>query len=157
IARLAHEPGLEASAHGVPAIFGPDYLIPNPFDQRLILRIAPAVARAAMESGVARRPITDFAAYRDSLNRFVFRSGLVMKPIMEGVQGSGKRIAFADGEDERVLRATQVLLEEGLAQPILIGRPQVIEQRLERFGLTVRPGRDFEIINPQDDPRYRDY
>ena len=157
IARLAHEPGLEASAHGVPAIFGPDYLIPNPFDQRLILRIAPAVAKAAMESGVARRPIADFAAYRDQLNRFVFRSGFVMKPMIERAQGEGKRIAFADGEDERVLRATQVLLEDGIGRSILIGRPSVIEQRIERFGLTLKAGRDFDIINPEDDPRYRDY
>ena len=157
IARLAHEPGLEATAHGVPAIFGPDYLIPNPFDQRLILRIAPAVARAAMDSGVARRPIADFDAYRDQLRRFVFRSGMVMKPMIERAQGAGKRIAFADGEDERVLRAAQVILEDGIGKPILIGRPSVIENRLERFGLTIRPGIDFEIINPEDDPRYRDY
>ncbi len=157
IAKLAHEPGLEASAHGVPAIFGPEYLIPNPFDQRLILRIAPAVAKAAMESGVAQRPIADFAAYRDSLNRFVFRSGMVMKPMLERAQGEGKRIAFADGEDERVLRATQVMLEDGIGRSILIGRPSVIEQRIERFGLTLKAGRDFDVINPEDDPRYRDY
>jgi malate dehydrogenase (oxaloacetate-decarboxylating)(NADP+) len=157
IARLAHEPGLEASAHGVPAIFGPDYLIPNPFDQRLILRIAPAVAKAAAESGVARRPIEDFAAYRDQLNRFVFRSGLVMKPMIERAQEAKKRIAFADGEDERVLRATQVMLEDGIGRSILIGRPSVIEQRIERFGLTLKAGRDFDIVNPEDDPRYRDY
>ncbi len=157
IAKLAHEPGLEASAHGVPAIFGPDYLIPNPFDQRLILRIAPAVAKAAMDSGVAQRPITDFAAYRDQLNRFVFRSGLVMKPMIGRVSGQSKRIVFADGEDERVLRATQVMLEDDIGRSILIGRPSVIESRLERFGLTIRAGKDFEIINPEDDPRYRDY
>ena len=157
IAKLAHEPGLEASAHGVPAIFGPDYLIPNPFDQRLILRIAPAVAEAAMASGVAQRPIADFAAYRDQLNRFVFRSGLVMKPMIERAQGQNARIAFADGEDERVLRAAQVLLEDKIARPILIGRPSVIDSRLERFGLTIRPDKDFEVINPEDDPRYRDY
>jgi malate dehydrogenase (oxaloacetate-decarboxylating)(NADP+) len=157
IAQLAHEPGLEATTHGVPAIFGPDYLIPNPFDQRLILRIAPAVAKAAMESGVALRPIEDFGQYRDRLNRFVFRSGLVMKPMIERAQGQGKRIAFADGEDERVLRATQVLLEDGIGRSILIGRPSVIEQRIERFGLTLQSGRDFDVINPEDDPRYRDY
>ena len=157
IARLAHEPGLEATAHGVPAIFGPDYLIPNPFDQRLILRIAPAVAKAAMDSGVAARPIADFDAYRDQLRRFVFRSGMVMKPMIERAQASNKRIAFADGEDERVLRAAQVILEDGIGKPILIGRPAVIEHRLERFGLTIRPGTDFEVINPEDDPRYRDY
>lgn len=157
IAQLAHEPALEASANGGTAIFGPDYIIPNPFDQRLILRIAPAVAKAAMDSGVAGRPIADFDAYKDSLNRFVFRSGMVMKPIISGAQGKGKRIVFADGEDERVLRATTVILEEGIARPILIGRPSVIESRIERFGLTLSPERDFEIINPEDDPRYRDY
>jgi malate dehydrogenase (oxaloacetate-decarboxylating)(NADP+) len=157
IAKLAHEPGLEVSASGAPAVFGPDHIIPNPFDQRLILRIAPAVARAAMESGVAKRPIADWDAYQDQLNRFVFRSGLVMKPIIDRAQGQNKRIAFADGEDERVLRATQVLLEERIARPILIGRPAVIEARIERFGLSIEPGRDFEIINPEDDPRYRDY
>ncbi len=157
IAKLAHEPGLEVSASGQPAIYGPDHIIPNPFDQRLILRIAPAVARAAMESGVAKRPITDFEAYHDSLNRFVFRSGLVMKPIIDRARGQNKRVAFADGEDERVLRATQVILEESMARPILIGRPAVIEARIARFGLNLRPGKDFEVINPEDDPRYRDY
>jgi malate dehydrogenase (oxaloacetate-decarboxylating)(NADP+) len=157
IAKLSHEPGLEASAHGVPAIFGPDYLIPNPFDQRLILRIAPAVAKAAMDTGVATRPIEDFLAYRDQLNRFVFRSGLVMKPMIDRAQGQQKRIAFADGEDERVLRATQVMLEDGIGRSILIGRPSVIEQRIQRFGLTLQAGRDFDVINPEDDPRYRDY
>ena len=157
IAQLAHEPGLEVSPSGAPAVYGPDHIIPSPFDQRLILRIAPAVARAAMETGVAKRPITDFEAYSDSLNRFVFRSGLVMKPIIDRAKGQGKRIAFADGEDERVLRATQVLLEDRIARPILIGRPAVIESRIARFGLKLRPGIDFEVINPEDDPRYRDY
>jgi malate dehydrogenase (oxaloacetate-decarboxylating)(NADP+) len=157
IAKLAHEPGLEVSPSGAPAVYGPEHIIPNPFDQRLILRIAPAVAKAAMETGVAKRPIADFDAYRDGLNRFVFRSGLVMKPIIDRSRGQGKRVAFADGEDERVLRATQVLLEEQIARPILIGRPAVIESRIERFGLTLKPGKDFEVINPEDDPRYRDY
>jgi len=157
IAKLAHEPGLEVSPTGQPAVYGADHLIPNPFDQRLILRIAPAVARAAMDTGVARRPIADFDAYRDSLNRFVFRSGLVMKPIIDRAQGQGKIIAFADGEDERVLRAAQVLLEERIARPLLIGRPSVIEARIARFGLTLNPGKDAEIINPEDDPRFRDY
>jgi malate dehydrogenase (oxaloacetate-decarboxylating)(NADP+) len=157
IARLAHEPGLEVSPSGRPAIYGPEHVIPNPFDQRLILRIAPAVARAAIMSGVATRPIADFAAYQDSLNRFVFRSGLVMKPIIDRARGQGKRIAFADGEEERVLRATQVLIEDGIAHPILIGRPAVIESRIQRFGLNLDPGRDFEVINPEDDPRYREY
>lgn len=157
IAKLAHDPGLEVAPSGQPAVFGPDHIIPNPFDQRLILRIAPAVARAAMELGVAKRPITDFQAYHDNLNRFVFRSGLVMKPVIDKVVGQQKRIAFADGEDERVLRAAQVLIEDRMAQPILIGRPQVIESRLQRYGLTIKPGRDFEVVNPEDDPRYRDY
>ncbi|RUT33197.1 NADP-dependent malic enzyme [Arsenicitalea aurantiaca] len=157
IAKLAHDPGLEVSPTGQPAIYGPDHIIPNPFDQRLILRIAPAVAAAAMETGVAKRPIENFDAYRDSLNRFVFRSGLVMKPIIDRAHGQGMRVAFADGEDERVLRAAQVILEERIARPILIGRPAVIEQRIARFGLTLDPTRDFEIINPEDDPRYRDY
>ena len=157
IAALAHVPGLEVSPTGQPAVFGADHIIPNPFDQRLILKIAPAVARAAIDSGVAKRPIADFDAYLDNLNRFVFRSGLVMKPIIDRAQGQGKRVAFADGEDERVLRATQVLLEDRIARPILIGRPSVIEARLERFGLDLKPGRDFEVVNPEDDPRYRDY
>jgi malate dehydrogenase (oxaloacetate-decarboxylating)(NADP+) len=156
IAKLAHDPGLEVSPTGQPAVYGPDHIIPNPFDQRLILRIAPAVARAAMETGVAKRPIADFDAYHDSLNRFVFRSGLVMKPIIDRAQGRGKRVVFSDGEEERVLRAVQVLMEDGVASPILIGRPGVIESRIKRFGLTLDIGK-LEIINPEDDPRYRDY
>jgi malate dehydrogenase (oxaloacetate-decarboxylating)(NADP+) len=157
IAKLAHDPGLEVSPTGQPAVFGPEHIIPNPFDQRLILRIAPAVARAAMETGVAKRPIADFDAYHDSLNRFVFRSGLVMKPIIDRAQGRDKRIVFSDGEEERVLRAAQVLIEERIARPILIGRPQVIETRLKRFGLTLDLERDIQVVNPEDDPRYRDY
>ncbi|WOS65514.1 NADP-dependent malic enzyme [Sinorhizobium fredii] len=157
IAQLAHEPVLESIGADVSAKFGSNYLIPSPFDQRLILRIAPAVAQAAMDSGVSRRPIHDMGAYQDGLKRFVFRSGLVMKPMIERAQGQGKRIAFADGEDERVLRATQVIVEETIGRPILIGRPAVISQRIERFGLTIRADRDFQIINPEDDPRYRDY
>jgi malate dehydrogenase (oxaloacetate-decarboxylating)(NADP+) len=157
IAQLAHEPVLESLGSEAAATFGSGYLIPSPFDQRLILRIAPAVAQAAMDSGVSRRPVQDMRAYQDSLKRFVFRSGLVMKPMIERAQGQGKRIAFADGEDERVLRATQVILEEAIGRPVLIGRPSVIEQRIERFGLTIKAERDFEIINPEDDPRYREY
>lgn len=114
IAKLAHEPALEASTAEAGATFGPEYLIPNPFDQRLILRIAPAVAKAAMESGVATRPIEDFAAYHDRLNRFVFRSGMVMKPIIDMARSSNKRVVYADGEDERVLRAAQVAIEDAL-------------------------------------------
>jgi len=157
IAKLAHEPALEASTAEAGATFGPEYLIPNPFDQRLILRIAPAVAKAAIESGVATRPITDFEAYHDRLNRFVFRSGMVMKPIIDMARSSNKRVVYADGEDERVLRAAQVALEDGIAKPILIGRPAVIEHRINKFGLNLEVGKDFEVINPEDDPRYRDY
>jgi malate dehydrogenase (oxaloacetate-decarboxylating)(NADP+) len=156
IAQLAHEPAMDVTASGAPATFGRDYLIPSPFDQRLILRIAPAVAQAAMNSGVARRPIANMAAYEDSLKRFVFRSGLVMKPMIEQTLGKNIRVAFADGEDERVLRAAHVLIVESIARPILIGRPGVIEQRFERLGLPMRAG-DIDIVNPEDDPRYRDY
>ncbi|PLX36225.1 MAG: NADP-dependent malic enzyme [Hyphomicrobiales bacterium] len=160
IAELAKEEPSEVAAKaygGVSHTFGPQYVIPSPFDQRLILRIAPAVAQAAMDSGVATRPIEDFEAYLDRLNRFVFRSGFVMKTIIEAARGKETRIIYADGEDERVLRAAQVLIEDRIGQPILIGRPDVIKQRAERFGLKVRPGRDFECVDPNDDPRYRDY
>ncbi|HWT96483.1 MAG TPA: phosphate acyltransferase, partial [Terriglobales bacterium] len=119
--------------------FGADYIIPKPFDPRLIVEIAPAVAKAAMESGVATRPITDWEAYRDQLSQFVFRSGLVMKPIFDRARRDPRRIVYAEGEDERVLRATQAVAEEGLAHPVLVGRPAVIDARLERFGLAIRP------------------
>jgi malate dehydrogenase (oxaloacetate-decarboxylating)(NADP+) len=161
IAGLAHEEPSDVAARaysGETPVFGPDYLIPSPFDQRLILRIAPAVARAAAETGVAARPIADFEAYMDQLNRFVFRSGFMMKPIFTAAKSARKkRVIFAEGEDERVLRAAQVLLEEEIAEPILIGRPSIIEARLARYGLRIRPGVDFELVNPQDDPRYKDY
>jgi malate dehydrogenase (oxaloacetate-decarboxylating)(NADP+) len=137
--------------------FGPEYLIPRPFDPRLIVEIATAVAKAAMESGVAVRPIEDFKAYRERLNQFVFRSGLLMKPMFEAARHDPRRIVFAEGEDERVLRATQVLVDDGLAKPILIGRPDVVERRIGRLGLRIRPGRDFELVDPQSDPRYNDY
>jgi malate dehydrogenase (oxaloacetate-decarboxylating)(NADP+) len=137
--------------------FGPEYLIPRPFDPRLIARIAPAVAQAAMDSGVATRPIANIDAYRDSLAQFVYHSGLIMKPLFAGAKESPKRIVYAEGEDERVLRAVQVVVDEGLAIPILIGRPSVIERRLEQFGLRMRSGRDYSLINPDSDPRYRDY
>jgi malate dehydrogenase (oxaloacetate-decarboxylating)(NADP+) len=110
-----------------------------------------------METGVAQKPIDDFAAYEERLSRFVFRSGFIMKPIFNAAQKDPKRVIYADGEDERVLRAAQVAIEEGIAIPILIGRPQVVEARLQRFGLSVRPGRDFELVNPQEDSRFRDY
>jgi malate dehydrogenase (oxaloacetate-decarboxylating)(NADP+) len=161
IAALAREEPSDVAARAYAEetpTFGPDFLIPSPFDPRLILRIAPAVARAACESGVASRPIEDFDAYIDRLNRFVFRSGLVMKPVFSIAKGAQrKRVIYADGEDERVLRAAQVVLEEGIAEPILIGRPHVIDVRLKRYGLRIRPGVDFELINPEDDPRYRAY
>jgi len=160
IAALAREASSDVAARaygGRTSLFGPEFLIPTPFDPRLILRIAPAVARAAMETGVARRPIEDFEAYFDRLNRFVFRSGLIMKPMFNKAREDRKRVIYAEGEDERVLRAAQVSIEEEIAVPILVGRPDVVSTRLERFGLSVQPGRDFELINPQDDPRYRDY
>ena len=161
IASLAREEVSDVAARaysGDTPSFGPNYLIPSPFDQRLILRIAPAVARAAAETGVATRPIADFDAYLDQLNRFVWRSGFLMKPIFASAKkATRKRVIFAEGEDERVLRAAQVLLEEDIAKPILIGRPQIIETRLKRYGLRIRPQTDFEVVNPEDDPRYRDY
>ncbi len=160
IAKLAREAPSEVAARafgGDVKTFGSESLIPSPFDPRLILRIAPAVARAAIESGVARRPITDFKAYEEQLSGFVFRSGFIMKPIFERAKAAPKRVIYADGEDERVLRAAQIALEEGIAIPILIGRPSVIESRCQRYGLTFKLGRDVEVINPEDDPRYRDY
>ncbi|MGD0184030.1 MAG: NADP-dependent malic enzyme [Roseiarcus sp.] len=160
IAALARETPSEVAARaysGEAAPFGRASLIPSPFDPRLMLRIAPAVARAAMESGVARRPIADFDAYADRLSRFVFRSGFMMKPLFAKARAAKKRVIYSEGEDERVLRATQVVLEEGLAEPILIGRPEVIRERIKRFGLTMSAGKDFEIVDPERDPRYRDY
>ncbi len=165
LAGLAREEqsDIVASAYGVADVsFGPEYLIPKPFDPRLITRIAPAVAQAAMASGVATRPIDDIQAYRDQLQQFVYHSGTFMKPIFAIAKnahaGSGKsRIVFAEGEEERVLRAVQVVIDEKLAKPILIGRPAVIAKRLERFGLRMRPDVDFDLVNPEFDNRYRDY
>ena len=165
IAGLAQEEQSDvvASAYGITNLsFGPEYLIPKPFDPRLITRIAPAVAKAAMESGVATRPIADLDAYRDQLQQFVYHSGTFMKPIFTNAKnavaaGGRARIVFAEGEEERVLRAVQVVVDERLARPTLIGRPDVIERRLLRFGLRMRPGQDFDLINPQQDARYRDY
>ena len=137
--------------------FGPDYIIPTPFDARLILRIAPAVAQAAAESGVATRPIADLEAYRQSLTRFVTHTGMFMRPVFAAARAQPMRIAYSAGEDERVLRAVQIALDEHLVQPILIGRPQVIAARIERAGLRIRPGRDFELVNPEDDARFRTY
>jgi malate dehydrogenase (oxaloacetate-decarboxylating)(NADP+) len=137
--------------------FGAEYLIPKPFDPRLIVRIAPAVAQAAMESGVATRPIEDFAAYRENLTQFVYHSGLIMKPVFAAAKKNPKRIVFCEGEEERVLRAAQVVVDEGLGKPILIARPEVVMPRIERYGLRIRPERDFELVNPNSDPRFREY
>jgi len=161
IAQLAREAPSEAAAHGFDAGetqgFGPGSLIPSPFDPRLILRIAPAVAKAAMDSGVATRPIKNFDEYTALLERFAFRSGLVMKPVFAKAKTQPVRVIYAEGEDERVLRAVQVVLEEKLARPILVGRPSVVEARIKRFGLAIKAGKDFDLINPEDDPRYRSY
>ena len=160
IAGLARETPSDVVARaygGETRLFGKDSLIPAPFDPRLILRVAPAVARAAMESGVATRPLADLEAYVEGLQRFVFRSGFIMRQIFAAARKAPKRVIYADGEDERVLRAAQVVIEEGIATPILIGRPAVVETRLKRYGLSIQLGKDFDIINPEDDPRYRDY
>ncbi len=165
IAALAQEEQSDVvtSAYGVSNLgFGPEYLIPKPFDPRLIVRIAPAVAQAAIQSGVATRPLADLAAYREQLQQFVYHSGTFMKPIFAVAKkahasGARSRIVFAEGEEERVMRAAQVVIDEGLAKPILLGRPEVIESRLERFALRMKPGVDFQLINPNHDARYRDY
>ncbi len=137
--------------------FGPDYLIPTPFDSRLITRIAPAVAEAAVASGVATRPIADLEAYRQSLARFTTHTGMLMRPLFAAARQAPKRVAYAEGEDERVLRAVQVAIDEKLVTPILIGRPEVIAARIERAGLRLQPGRDFELVDPSDDARFRQY
>ncbi len=155
---MAEQSDIVAQAYDIENLrFGPEYLIPKPFDPRLIVTIAPAVAKAAMDSGVAARPIDDFGAYRERLTQFVYHSGLLMKPIFQAAKKSPKRIVYAEGEDERVLRAVQVVIDEGIAKPILVGRPQVIERRVEQFGLRIKAGTDFEVVNPEFDPRYRDY
>ncbi|HTS52536.1 MAG TPA: NADP-dependent malic enzyme [Burkholderiales bacterium] len=137
--------------------FGPEYLIPKPFDPRLIVKIAPAVAKAAMDSGVASRPIADLGAYRDQLVQFVYHSGLIMKPVFDAAKERPKRVVYCEGEDQRVLHAVQTVVDEGLARPIVIGRPEVVNPRLEKLGLRVRPGRDFELVNPNSDPRFPGY
>ena len=143
---------------GATLSFGPEYLIPKPFDPRLMMKIAPAVAKAAAESGVAQRPIKDFDAYREKLQAFVYASGTTMKPIFNiAKRAVNKRVAYAEGEEERVLRAVQVVVDEGLARPTLIGRPEVIAQRVEKFGLRLEAGRDYDLVNTENDHRYRDY
>ncbi|MGH6884366.1 MAG: phosphate acyltransferase, partial [Hypericibacter sp.] len=137
--------------------FGPDYLIPRPFDRRLLVAIAPAVAKAAMESGVATRPIADLAAYRDRLSQYVFRSGLLMKPMFDRAREDRKRVCYAEGEEEKVLQAAQTVVDEGLAQPILIGRRAVVASRIKRLGLRIVPGKDVELVDPEEDHRFREY
>jgi malate dehydrogenase (oxaloacetate-decarboxylating)(NADP+) len=147
-----------AAYAGVTLAFGPEYLIPKPFDPRLMMMIAPAVAKAAAESGVAIRPITDMGAYRERLQTFVYASGTTMRPIFAlAKRAKGKRVAYAEGEEERVLRAVQVVVDEGLVRPTLIGRPAVIAQRVERFGLRLKEGADYDIVNVENDHRYRDF
>ena len=163
IAQLAKENVSEEVANayaGKELNFGPDYLIPTPFDTRLILKIAPAVAQAAAESGVATRPIADMEAYKEQLSRFVFQTGILMRPVIsaaKAVPDARKRVAYADGEDERALRAAQFAIEDHIARPILIGRPAVIQARIAKAGLRMQPGVDVEICDPSDDPRFRQY
>ena len=147
-----------AAYAGEPLVFGPEYLIPKPFDPRLMIKIAPAVAQAAADSGVALRPIADMEAYRERLQNFVYASGTTMKPIYTAAKrGLKKRVAYSEGEEERVLRASQIVSDEGLARPTLIGRPSVIAERIEKFGLRLKEGLDYEVVNVEDDHRYRDF
>ncbi|SOE61355.1 malate dehydrogenase (oxaloacetate-decarboxylating)(NADP+) [Burkholderia sp. OK233] len=163
IAELARQEqsDIVATAYGIQDLsFGPEYLIPKPFDPRLIVKVAPAVAKAAMDSGVAERPIEDMEAYEQHLQQFVYHSGTTMKPIFQlarGVEPEKKRIVFAEGEEERVLRAMQIIVDEKLAKPILIGRPAVIEQRIARYGLRLVAGQDYSVVNTDHDERYRDF
>ncbi|MCT4707123.1 NADP-dependent oxaloacetate-decarboxylating malate dehydrogenase [Enterobacteriaceae bacterium H11S18] len=160
IAELAHaeQSDVVASAYGEEELtFGPEYLIPKPFDPRLIVQIAPAVAKAAMDTGVATRPIQDFEAYKEKLTEFVYKTNLFMKPIFSQARKDPKRVVLAEGEEARVLHATQELITLGLAKPILIGRPSVIEMRLKKLGLQMRAGKDFEIVNNESDPRFKEY
>ncbi|WP_037310450.1 NADP-dependent malic enzyme [Ruegeria halocynthiae] len=157
MARATTSAEAAAAYKGEQLTFGPDYLIPKPFDPRLVGVVSSAVAKAAMNSGVAKRPIDDIEAYKERLNQTVFKSALIMRPVFEAAAVASRRIVFAEGEDERVLRAAQAILEETTETPILIGRPDVIGSRCERLGLTVRPGEDFQIVNPENDPRYYDY
>jgi malate dehydrogenase (oxaloacetate-decarboxylating)(NADP+) len=155
---LAEPSDVVAAAYGDTNLtFGPDYLIPRPFDPRLILQLAPAVAKAAMDSGVATRPIADFDAYRRRLTQFVFRSGLAMRPVFDRARSDPKRVVYAEGEDERVLRAVQQVLDDGLATPIVIGRREVVSRRIEKLNLRLALDRDVTLVDPQDDPRYYEY
>lgn len=155
---MAEQSEMVASAYGDQELsFGPDYLIPKPFDPRLIVKIAPAVARAAMESGVATRPIVDMDAYVEQLAQFVYKTNLFMKPVFTQAKKDPKRVVLAEGEDERVLHATQEIVALGLAKPILIGRTSVVEKRIEKLGLKLEIGKDFELVNNESDPRFNDY
>ncbi len=156
LARAESSDIVAAAYGGETPKFGRDYLIPKPFDPRLIGKIAPVVALAAMESGVATRPIADFEAYREQINNFVYHSGFVMRPVFAAAKKAPARVLYAEGEDERVLRAIQAVIDEGLAQPVAIGRPEVIEMRLKKAGLRIQPGKDFEIVNPGADARHRE-
>ncbi len=159
IADLAHaeQPDNASTYSSEDVKFGPDYLIPKPFDPRLVMKVAPAVAQAAMDSGVATRPMADMGAYREQLNEFVYHSGLQMRPVFAAAKKNPQRIVFCEGEEERVLRAIQTIVDEGLAKPILIGRPDVVNARIAKFGLRIRASTDFELVNPDSDPRYRDF
>ncbi|OIQ42876.1 MAG: NADP-dependent malic enzyme [Roseobacter sp. MedPE-SWde] len=157
LARATTSAEAAAAYKGEQLTFGADYLIPKPFDPRLVAVVSSAVAEAAMKSGVAARPIEDLEAYKQRLNQTVFKSALLMRPVFEAARAAARRIVFSEGEDERVLRAAQEVLEETTETPILIGRPEVIEARCEKLGLRIRPGSDFQIVNPENDPRYYDY
>ncbi len=157
LARATTSAEAAAAYHGETLSFGADYLIPKPFDPRLMGVVASAVARAAMETGVAVRPLDDLRAYKARLDGSVFKSAMLMRPVFEAARQAERRIVFAEGEDERVLRTANAMLEESTDRPILIGRPEVVEARCERAGLPIRPGRDFQLVNPENDPRYRDY
>jgi len=158
LARAEQSEVVAAAYAGANLSFGPEYLIPKPFDPRLMIKIAPAVAQAAAESGVAMRPVTDFDAYREKLQGFVYASGNTMKPIFTmAKRAKNKRVAFAEGEEERILRAAQVVVDESIARPTLIGRPAVIAQRIERFGLRLKEGADYDVVNVENDHRYRDF
>ena len=157
LARATTSAEAAAAYQGEVMNFGADYLIPKPFDPRLSAVVSSAVAKAAMDTGVAKRPLDDLAAYREKLNQSVFKSALLMRKVFETARQTARKIVFAEGEDERVLRAAQAILEETIEQPILIGRPDVIAQRCERLGLTIRPDQNFEVVNPEQDARYREY
>ncbi len=157
LARATTSAEAAAAYKGEQLTFGPEYLIPKPFDPRLMGVVASAVAGAAIETGVAQRPIADMPAYKANLDGSVFKSAMIMRPVFDAARTAARRIVFAEGEDERVLRASQAIMEETTDLPILIGRPEVIERRCERAGLKIRPGVDFSIVNPENDPRYRDY